>query len=117
MELGLELGLDCDWDWEWNVFFPKIMLSGDMFHDILRSQGYFLIDVCVFCGLWTCLASWRVHGGDIGEMHLSMGALLAPFRLPFLMKIASFFMCCLIAFLDAMFINFYWFWECFLGVV
>ncbi len=61
----------------------------------------------VWGALWTYLVPWRVHGADIGEMILSMGALFAPFWLPFLMKIVSFFMCFLIAFLDA----FLWFFN------
>ena len=55
--------------------------------------------------LWTHLAPWRVHGGDIGEMILSMGRLWAPFRLTFLMNIASFFMCFFYCFSGRLF---YW---------
>ena len=78
-------------------FFPKNMLSGDAFHDILRSQGY-LFDIFL-CFLWS-LDVFGVLGvaGGVNvakrlEHTLSRGRLLAPFRLPFLMKIAYFFMC------------------------
>ena len=46
-----------------------------------------------------------VQGGDTREMILSAGALLGPFRLPFLKKNMLFLMCFLIAFLDAFFID------------